>query len=90
MSSSKKHGFSQGVFVCKREDLSEHFEVVCTQKDGLRWVIFSLENVGQLISYYHISTKLEHIYPEKQQNNSKRDNGSKQMEGDDASRWNAG
>ena len=61
-----------------------------TQKDGLRWVIFSPENVGQLISYYDIYAKLEHIYPEKQQNNSKKDNGSKQMEGGDASRWNAG
>ena len=77
-------------FVCKHENLSEHFEVVCTQKDGLRWVIFSTGNVGQLIPYYHISAELEHIYPEKQQNNSKKDNGSKQMEGDDASRWNAG
>ena len=48
--------------------------------------------MGQLISYYHISAKLEHIYPEKQQNDNKKDNGSKQMEGDDASRgrWNAG
>ena len=91
--SKPKHSFSQGAFVCKHEDLSEHFEVVCTQKDGLRWVIFSPENMGQLISYYHISAKLEHIYPEKQQNNqnnSKKDNGSKQMEGDDASRGNAG
>ena len=35
----------------------------------------------QLISYNHISARLEHIYPEKQQNNSKKDNGSKQMEG---------
>ena len=50
----------------------------------------SPENVGQLISYNHISAKLEHIYPEKQQNSSKQDIGSKQMEGDDASRWNAG
>ena len=54
---------------------------ICTHKDGLRWVIFSPENMGQLISYYHISAKLDHIYPEKQQNNSKKDNGSKQMEG---------
>ena len=46
--------------------------------------------MGQLISYYHISAKLDHIYTEKQQNNSKKDNGSKQMEGDDASRGNAG
>ena len=88
--SKQKHSFSQGAFVCKHENLSEHFEVVCTEKDGLRWVIFSPENVGQLISYYHISATFEHIYPEKQQNNSKKDNGSIQMEGDDASRWNAG
>ena len=88
--SKQKHSFSQGAFVCEHEDLSEHFEVVCTQKDGLRWVTFSPENMGQLISYYHIYAKLEHIYPEKQQNNSKKDNGSKQMEGDDASRRNAG
>ena len=46
--------------------------------------------MGQLIAYYHISAKLDHIYTEKQQNNSKKDNGSKQMEGDDASRGNAG
>ena len=88
--SKQKHSFSQGAFVCKYEDLSEHFEAVCTQKDGLRWVIFSPEIVGQLISYYHISAKLEHIYPESQQNNSKKDKCSKQMEGADASRGNAG
>ena len=88
--SKQKHSFSLGAFVCEHEDLSEHFEVVCTQQDGLRWVIFSPENMGQLISYYHISAKLEHIYPEKQQNNSKKDNGSKQREGGDASRGNAG
>ena len=88
--SKQKHSFSQGAFVCEHEDLSEHFEVVCTQRDGLRWVIFSPENMGQLISYYHISANLEHIYPEKQQNNSKKDNGSKQMERDHASRGNAG
>ena len=46
--------------------------------------------MGQLIPYYHKSAKLEHIYPEKQQNNSKKDNGSKQMEGVDARRGNAG
>ena len=88
--SKQKHSFSQGAFVCEHEDLCEHFEVVCTEKDGLRWVIFSPENMGQLISYCHISAKHEHIYPEKQQNNSKKDIGSKQMEGDDASRGNAG
>ena len=87
--SKQKHSFWQGAFVCRHEHLSEHFEVVCTQKDALRWVIFPPENVGQLISYYYISAKLEHVYPEKQQNNSKKDNGSKQMEGHDASRWNA-
>ena len=81
---------SKGAFVCKHEDLSEHFEVVFTQKDGLIYVILFPENVGQLISYHHISGNLEHIYPEKQQNNSKKDNGSKQMEGDDESRGNAG
>ena len=74
--SKQKHSFSQGAFVCEHEDLSEHFEVVCTQKDGMRWVIFSPENMDKLISYYHISAKLEHIYPEKQHNNSKKDNGS--------------
>ena len=88
--SKQKHSFSQVAFVCKHENLSEHFEVVCTQKDGLRWVIFSPENAGQLITYYQISAELEHIYPEKQQNNSNKDNGSKQMEEGDASRWNAG
>ena len=88
--SKQKYSFSEGDFVSKHEDLSEHFEVVCNQKDGLRWVIFSPENVGQLISYYHISAKLEHIYHEKQQNNSKKDTCSKQMEEVDASRRNAG
>ena len=42
---------------------------------------FSPENVGRLFSHYHISGKLEHIYPEKQQGNSDNDNGSKHMEG---------
>ena len=85
-----------GAFVCKHQVvvwntvLSEHFEAICTGKDGLRWVTFSAENVGQLISYFHMSGKLEHIYPEKQQNDSKKDNGSKHMEGDDARRRNAG
>ena len=88
--SKQKHSFSQGAFVCKHNYLSEHFDVVCIQMDGLRWFIFSPENVGQLIYYYHVSAKLEHIYPEKQQNNYKTDSGSKQMEGDDASRENAG
>ena len=73
-------------FVCKHQVivwnsvLSEHFEAICTGKDGLRWVTFSAEYVGQLISYYYISGKLEHIYPEKQQDNSE-DNGSKHMKG---------
>ena len=88
--SKQKHSFSQGAFACEHEDLSEHFEVVCTEEDGLRWVIFSPENMGQLISLYQISAKLDHSYAEKQQNNSKKGNGSKQMEGDDASRGNAG
>ena len=47
--SKQKQSFSHGAFVCKHKYLSEHFEVVCTQKDGLGWVIFSPENVGQLI-----------------------------------------
>ena len=38
--------------------------------------IFSPENVGRSFSYYYISGKLEHIYPEKQQDKSE-DNGSK-------------
>ena len=42
---------------------------------------FSPENVGRLFSHYYISGKLEHIYPEKQQDNSDKDNGSKHMEG---------
>ena len=95
-SSQNKSTASQGAFVCKHKlavwntVLAEHFEALCTGKDGLRWVTFSAEIVGQLISYYHISGKLEHIYPEKQQHNSEKDTGSKHMEGDDASRRNAG
>ena len=50
---------------------------------------FSPENVGQLIAYYYISGKPEHIYPKKQQDDSEKDNGSKYMEGDDARRRNA-
>ena len=75
-----------GIFVCKHQVvvwnsvLSEHFEAICTGKDGLRWVTFSAEYVGQLC-YYYISGKLEHIYPEKQKDNSEKDNGSKHMEG---------
>ena len=42
--------------------------------------IISPENVGQLFSYYYISGKIEHIYTEKQQDNSE-DNGPKHMEG---------
>ena len=84
-----------GDFVCKRQVvwnsvLSEHFEALCTGKDGLRWVIFSAENVGQLIYYYYICEKLEHIYPEKQHDNSEKDNGSKHMEEGDARVRNAG
>ena len=41
--------------------------------------MFFAENVGQLISYYYISEKLEHIYHEKQQDNSEKGNGSKHM-----------
>ena len=40
-------------------------------------------SVNFLLSYMW---KLEHIYPEKQQDNNKKDNSSKQMEGDDARR----
>ena len=54
---------------------------ICTDKDGLRLVTFSAKYVGQVISYCYISGKLEHIYPEKQQNDSEKDNGSKHMEG---------
>ena len=45
--------------------------------------------MGQLISYYHISGKLELVYPEKQQDNKKKDNDSKQMEGGGARKENA-
>ena len=75
---------------CLKHSFSEHFEALHTGKDGLRWVTFSAENVGQLISYYYISGKLEHIYLETQQGGSVKNNGPKHMEGDDA-RWrNAG
>ena len=37
----------------------------------------SAEYVIQLISYYYIYGKLDHIYLEKQQDNSEKDNGSK-------------
>ena len=76
-----------GAFVCKHQVivwnsvLSEHFEAICTGKNGFRWVTFSAENVGQLISYHYTSGKLERIYSEKQQNDSADDNGSKHMEG---------
>ena len=56
-----------GAFVCKHDVivcnavLSEYFKIISTQKDELRWVILSPENVDQLISYYHISGTLEHI-----------------------------
>ena len=59
-------------------------------QDRLRWVTFSAENVSQLISYDYMSGKLEQIYPEKQQDCSEKDNGSKHKEGDDARRRNAG
>ena len=42
---------------------------------------FSPENVGRLFSYHCIYGKLEHIYPEKQQDTSEKYNGSKHMEG---------
>ena len=92
LTSKQKHSFSEVFFVCKhqvvvwRTVLSEHFEALHTGKDGLRWVTFFAENVGQLISYYYIAGKLEHIYPEKQQGDSEKDNGPKHMDGDDA-RW---
>ena len=75
-----------GAFVCKHQFdvwnsvLSEHFEAICTSKDGLRWITFSAEYVGQLMSYYYIYGKLERIYAEKQHDNSEKDNGSKHME----------
>ena len=84
-----------GAFVCKQQVvvwnsvLSEHFEAIYTGKDGLKWVIFSAEYVGQVISYYYISGKLEHIYHEKQQDNSEKDNGSNTWRGD-ARRKNSG
>ena len=37
----------------------------------------SAEYVIKLISYYYISGKLDHIYPEKQQDNSEKENGLK-------------
>ena len=46
----------------------------------MRWITFSAEYVGQLMSYYYISGKLERIYAEKQHDNSEKDNGSKHME----------
>ena len=49
-----------------------------------------VRNVSQLISYYYISEKRQHIYSEKQQDNSEKDNGSKHIEGDGARRRNAG
>ena len=82
-----------GALVCKHQVvvwnsvLSEHFEAICTGKDRLRWATFSAEYVGQLISYYYISGKLEHIYPEKQQDNNEKDNGSKHMEGVMQGEW---
>ena len=75
-----------GAFVCKHQVvvwnsvLSGQFEAICTGKDGLRWVTFSAEYVGQLISYYYISEKVEHIYHEKQQDYNEKDNGSKHKE----------
>ena len=37
--------------------------------------------MSQLISYDYVSGKLEQIYPEKQQDSSEKDNGSKHKEG---------
>ena len=37
--------------------------------------------MSQLISYDYISGKLEQIYPEKQQDSSEKDNGSKRKRG---------
>ena len=65
-----------GAFVCKHQVASCCLRLsfvfvkqagICTGKGGMRWVIFSPEHVGQLISYHYISGKLEYIYPEKQQ-----------------------
>ena len=79
-----------GAFVCKHQYkllsqtqfyLSILKLAMCTGKDGLRWVTFSAQYVGRLNSYYSVYGKLEHIYPEKQQDDSEKDNGSKHMEG---------
>ena len=59
--------------------MSEQFDEQA-RKNGQRWATFSPENMVQLISYYYISGKLDHIYPEKQQDNSKKDNDSKDTE----------
>ena len=80
-----KAQFLTGAFVCKHQVVAwnsvlfEYFEAICTGKGGLRWITFSAEDVGQLISSYYTSWKLEHIYPEKQQYNSNKDNDSKHM-----------
>ena len=68
LTSKQKHSFSKVLFVCKHQVVvwntvfSEHFEALHTGKDGLRWVTFSAENVGQLISYYYISGKLGKLW----------------------------
>ena len=63
-------------FVCKHQFvvwhsvLSEQFDVqavIC-----LRWVIFSPGNVDQLITYYYMSGKFEHIYHEKRLDNNEK------------------
>ena len=57
LTSKQKHSFSKVLFFCKHQVIvwntvfSEHFEALRTGKDGLRWVTFSAENVGQLIPY---------------------------------------
>ena len=78
-----------GAFVCKNQVdvwnsvLCEQFyeqAVICTCKNGLRWATFSPENVVQLFFYYYISGKLTQIYPEKQQDDSTKENYWKHME----------
>ena len=64
LTSKQKHIFSKVLFACKHQVVvwnrvfSKHFEALHTGKDGLRWVTFSAEKVGQLIFYYYISRKL--------------------------------
>ena len=95
LTSKQKHGFSEVLLPANIKLLSETqliwaFWSFTYWQDRLRWVTFSAENVSQLISYDYISGKLEQIYPEKQQDSSEKDNGSKHKEGNDARRRNAG